>query len=147
MTAILIDSLYSLYRHFLTPAQFRARYEPSRAQAQKVERILRSLGLKVVSVERDRRWVVARGSAHAADVAFGFGFAADALGMTGDAAGARASRSAKPLPPVDLRTRNKFVDRNRPAVSERCAWRLMRMVAEISGLPELQINASTKASA
>jgi subtilase family serine protease len=93
-----------LYRHFLTPAQFRARYEPSRAQAQKVERILRSMGLKVVSVERNRRWVVARGSAHAADVAFGSGFAADALGMTGDAAGARASRSAKPLPPVDLRT-------------------------------------------
>jgi subtilase family serine protease len=92
------------YRHFLTPAQFRLRYEPTRAQVRKVEHILRARGLKVVSVERYRRWVIASGSVRMAAARLGSAFASDAVGVTVVAAGARALRSAKPLPPIDLKT-------------------------------------------
>jgi subtilase family serine protease len=59
------------YRRFLTPKQFRARYEPTLSSEKAVERFLRGAGMTIVSVEGRRRWVVARGSAEAADRAFG----------------------------------------------------------------------------
>lgn len=48
------------YRHYLTPRQYRARYEPTKARVRAVERRLRRRGMRVVGVERHRRWVAAR---------------------------------------------------------------------------------------
>jgi subtilase family serine protease len=59
------------YRHFLTPAQYRARYGPSKAAAAAVSRWLRSAGMRVTGVEASRRYVSAAGSVAAAERAFG----------------------------------------------------------------------------
>jgi subtilase family serine protease len=59
------------YRHFLTPAQYRAKYEPSKASAAAVSKWLRSAGMRVTGVEPSRRYVSATGSVAAAERAFG----------------------------------------------------------------------------
>jgi subtilase family serine protease len=59
------------YRHFLTPAQYRARYEPSQASVRSVSAWLRSAGLRVTGVEAAHRYVSAGGSVAAAERAFG----------------------------------------------------------------------------
>ena len=59
------------YRHFLTPAQYRARFEPSAAQVAKVSTWLRSSGLRVAGVESSRRYISASGTVSVAEKAFG----------------------------------------------------------------------------
>jgi subtilase family serine protease len=59
------------YHHFLTPAQYRARYEPTSATVSAVSAWLRSAGLTVSGVEGSRRYVTARGGVTAAEKAFG----------------------------------------------------------------------------
>ena len=50
------------YRHFLTPAQYRARFEPTAAAVASVSAWLRSAGLRVTAVESSHRYVSASGS-------------------------------------------------------------------------------------
>ncbi len=59
------------YRHFLTPAQYRARYEPTAAAVAAVSAWLRSAGLRITGVEASHRYVSAGGSVAAAERAFG----------------------------------------------------------------------------
>jgi subtilase family serine protease len=59
------------YGRFLTPAQFRGRYEPTRATIASVSKWLEDQGLKVTGVEHAGRWIEASGSAAAAQAAFG----------------------------------------------------------------------------
>ena len=59
------------YRHFLTPAQYRATYEPTQAAVASVSSWLRSSGLRVTGVEASHRYVSAGGSVAAAERAFG----------------------------------------------------------------------------
>ena len=61
----------AVYRHFLTPAQYRAKYEPTAAAVASVSRWLRSAGLRVTAVEASHRYVSASGSVAAAERAFG----------------------------------------------------------------------------
>jgi subtilase family serine protease len=58
------------YRHFLTPAQYRAQYEPSRAEVRSVAKWLRASGFST-SVERYHRYVAGAGTVAAAEQAFG----------------------------------------------------------------------------
>ena len=58
------------FRHFLTPAQYRARYAPTSAAIASVKAWLKSQGLKVVSVEPSGRYIVAKARASAAEKAF-----------------------------------------------------------------------------
>jgi len=59
------------YHRFLTPAQYRATYEPTAAAVSSVSAWLRSAGLRVTAVEASHRYVSARGSVAAAEKAFG----------------------------------------------------------------------------
>ncbi len=59
------------YRHFLTPAQYRARFEPTAAQVAKVSAWLHSSGLRVEGVEPSRRYISAAGNVAVAEKAFG----------------------------------------------------------------------------
>jgi subtilase family serine protease len=59
------------YRHFLTGAQFRARFSPSAADAAKVGSWLRSQGLRLGRSPKSRLWVEATGSASQVEKAFG----------------------------------------------------------------------------
>jgi subtilase family serine protease len=59
------------YGHFLTPAQYRARYEPTQAAVRSVSAWLRSAGLRITGVEASHRYVSAGGSVAAAERAFG----------------------------------------------------------------------------
>ncbi len=58
------------YRHFITPAQYRARYAPSTATVQSVETYLRSAGLTVTGVEASNRWISLTGDVATAQKAF-----------------------------------------------------------------------------
>jgi subtilase family serine protease len=58
------------YRHFITPAQYRARFEPTDAALTSVTSWLKSNGFTVTGVEGSRRYVSAHGSAAAASKAF-----------------------------------------------------------------------------
>jgi subtilase family serine protease len=60
-----------LYGHYLTPAQFNARYAPTAAQASAVASWLRSAGLRVTSMPSTRRYVAASGSVSQVQRAFG----------------------------------------------------------------------------
>ena len=59
------------YRQFVTPAQYRARFEPTAAAVASVSAWLRSAGLRVTGVEASHRYVSAAGSVAAAERAFG----------------------------------------------------------------------------
>ena len=59
------------YGHFLKPAQYRARFEPTAAAVASVSAWLRSAGLRVTAVEASHRYVSASGSVAAAERAFG----------------------------------------------------------------------------
>ena len=59
------------YRHFLTPAQFRAQFEPSDAQLAAVNSWLRGAGFQITGTEGSRRYVTATGNAAAVRTAFG----------------------------------------------------------------------------
>jgi subtilase family serine protease len=59
------------YHRFLTPAQYRATYEPTQAAVSSVSAWLRSAGLRVTGVEASHRYVSAGGSVAAAERAFG----------------------------------------------------------------------------
>ena len=60
----------ALYRHFLTPAQYRARFEPTSASVAAVSSWLRSDGMRVTAVEASHRYVAASGSAASVERAF-----------------------------------------------------------------------------
>ena len=59
------------YRHFLTPAQFRSRYEPTDAAVAAVRSWLLRSGMHVARVSRYRHSIAASGSVAAAERAFG----------------------------------------------------------------------------
>lgn len=59
------------YRHFLTPAQFRARYEPTADAVAAVEQYARDGGLTVDGVEAHARYVTVTGRAAAVSSTFG----------------------------------------------------------------------------
>ncbi len=61
----------SSYRHFLTPAQYRARFEPAGSAVSAVSSWLTSSGMTVTGVEASRRYVTATGSVAATQTAFG----------------------------------------------------------------------------
>jgi subtilase family serine protease len=58
------------YRHFLTPAQYRAQYEPTNAAVHQVEAWLRAAGLHVTAVEGAHRYIAVSGTVEAAQRAF-----------------------------------------------------------------------------
>ena len=58
------------YRHFLTPAQYRARYAPTAATIDSVESWLRGAGMRVTGVGPSHRYVTATGTAASAQRAF-----------------------------------------------------------------------------
>jgi subtilase family serine protease len=59
------------YRHFITPAQYAATYEPSNAAVASVSSWLNSSGLKVTGVEGQHRYLTVTGSVANAQQAFG----------------------------------------------------------------------------
>jgi subtilase family serine protease len=60
----------ALYHHYLTDAQWESRFAPAKATVAQAEAWLRSEGLTVVSVPKDRLFVSARGSASSVERAF-----------------------------------------------------------------------------
>src|SRR3954470_16493669 len=60
----------SNYGRFLTPSQFRARYAPTSSEAAAVVRYLRSQGFSNITVESNRLYVTAKGTAANAESAF-----------------------------------------------------------------------------
>jgi subtilase family serine protease len=63
------------YRHYLTTAQWEARFSPSASQVRSARAWLRSQGFKVGAVSRDRITVSASGTASQVERAFGTGLA------------------------------------------------------------------------
>ena len=61
----------SSYRHFVTGAQWEARFSPTKAQVASAEKWLRSQGLKVAGVSPDRLTISASGTAGQVERAFG----------------------------------------------------------------------------
>jgi subtilase family serine protease len=61
----------ALYRHFLSTAQYRARFAPPQSSVASASTWLRSSGMKVTGVGTGNRYVSATGSAAAAQRAFG----------------------------------------------------------------------------
>jgi subtilase family serine protease len=61
----------SQYRRFLTPAQYRARFAPTKAAVAQASAWLRASGMRVTGVAFGNRYVSATGSAAAAQRAFG----------------------------------------------------------------------------
>jgi subtilase family serine protease len=59
------------FRHFITPAQYDAKYAPTTAQVASVEQWLRASGMHVQSVAAGNRYVAATGQTAAAERAFG----------------------------------------------------------------------------
>ncbi len=62
------------YRHFITPAQYRARYEPTGVEVNAVKAWLANAGMKIIKVEGSRRYVEAAGTVGSASSAFGVTF-------------------------------------------------------------------------
>ncbi len=58
------------YHHYLTPAQFKAQYAPTDAQAQAVVAYLRKFGFKNIQVAPNNLQVIADGDATSANAAF-----------------------------------------------------------------------------
>ena len=58
------------YRHFLTPAQYRARFAPSAATIASIESWLRGAGMRVTGLGPSSRYVTATGTAASAQRAF-----------------------------------------------------------------------------
>lgn len=63
----------SLYRHYLSDAQWEARFSPSKAGVARAEAWLRKEGFVVGSVPKDRLFVPAKGAALRVEQAFGVG--------------------------------------------------------------------------
>jgi subtilase family serine protease len=61
----------ALYHHYLTDAQWESRFAPTKATVARAEGWLRSEGLTVVSVPKDRLFVSAAGSVSSVEHAFG----------------------------------------------------------------------------
>jgi subtilase family serine protease len=59
------------YRHFITPAQYNARFEPTSSAVSSVSNWLNSAGLKVTGVDSQRRFITVSGTVAAAQSAFG----------------------------------------------------------------------------
>jgi subtilase family serine protease len=59
------------FHHYLSDAQWSARFGPTRAEVAKAESWLRSAGFSVTSVPRDRLYVAAQGTAKGVEHAFG----------------------------------------------------------------------------
>ncbi|KNX39108.1 hypothetical protein VV01_01375 [Luteipulveratus halotolerans] len=64
----------ALYKHFLTPAQYRAKYAPTASQVAALKQWLRSQGLSVGYTPANNRYVEAHGSVATAGKAFGTTF-------------------------------------------------------------------------
>ncbi|MGA2210124.1 MAG: S53 family peptidase [Acidimicrobiales bacterium] len=61
----------ALYEHYLTPAQFNARFSPTAKQVGAIEKWLRSSGFHVTGVPSNNRYVAASGTVAKIDQAFG----------------------------------------------------------------------------
>jgi subtilase family serine protease len=62
------------YGHYLTPAQFRARFAPSQAQVEAVQSWLRAAGFSVEYTPQNNHYVSAEGTIAQAEAAFGTSF-------------------------------------------------------------------------
>lgn len=80
LAAAVTDPKSPQYRHYLTPAQFTARYAPTASQANAVAAWLRSAGLRVTAVPATHRYVGASGSVTQVQQAFGVGLNNYAVG-------------------------------------------------------------------
>ena len=110
------------YRHFITPAEYQARFGPTSASVASVSAWLRSAGMRVTGVAAANRYVAAAGSVSAAERAFGAHLAlykvqgrvarapstdisvpssvsASVLGVTGLDTGPHLKKPAYPFPP------------------------------------------------
>jgi subtilase family serine protease len=63
------------YGHFLSPAQFRARFAPTAATTRSLEKALRAQGFKVTGVPANRKYVQVSGTLAQASKTFSTGFA------------------------------------------------------------------------
>src|SRR5207237_3182427 len=75
----------SSYRHYLTPAQFRAQFAPTATQVAAVQSWLQSQGFTLVYTPQNNHYVSAQGSVGQAQAAFGASFGkynVKALGLT-----------------------------------------------------------------
>src|SRR5690606_4363657 len=59
------------YRHFITPARYRARFAPTASDVRVVRRWLSGAGLRVSGVGAGNRYVAVRGTVAQAERAFG----------------------------------------------------------------------------
>jgi subtilase family serine protease len=64
------DPTNALYGHYLTPAQFNARFAPTAGQVSRVRSFLTSAGLSVTGVAAGNRWVTVSGSTQQIQKAF-----------------------------------------------------------------------------
>ena len=71
LAADVSDPHSASYGHYLSPAQFNARYAPTSAQVHSVESFLASSGLSVSAVAQGNRWVSASGTVSQVEHAFG----------------------------------------------------------------------------
>jgi subtilase family serine protease len=71
LAAAVSDPSGGQYGHYLTAAQFNARFAPTADQVKSVESYLRSQGLTVTGVAEGNRWVAASGTVAQVDTAFG----------------------------------------------------------------------------
>lgn len=68
------DPHNSLYKHYLTPTQFRQQYAPSQAQVGAVQSWLRSQGFSVEYTPQNNHYISAEGTIAQAQTAFGVAF-------------------------------------------------------------------------
>ena len=92
--AAVSDPSSSSYHRFIDPAEFRARYQPSRTTVADVSDWLRASGLSVTGVERAARYVTATGTA--ADAEKAFATELHTFSRHGDTFRAPASRATVP---------------------------------------------------
>lgn len=71
LAAAVSDPASPSYRHYVTAAQYRARFAPTDAQLQRVTRWLRGAGLQIAEIPANHLYVSVTGSAAAARKAFG----------------------------------------------------------------------------
>lgn len=118
----LYDPASPLFHHFLTPAQFSARFGVSRAESQAVSRWLRSGGLRITSATAAGDYLTVSGTTSQLNRLFQVHIGRYRLGATSFSANDRAPRVPSGLPiqaVVGLDDLHRFtpVDAGRPALS------------------------------
>ncbi len=100
LAAAVSDPASTSYGHYLSAAQFRARFAPTNADVAKVTRWLGKAGLKIVDVPANHRWVTVTGTVAQAERAFGTTI--DSFSVSGGTATAPASAAKVPVAVASL---------------------------------------------